>query len=90
VNRSAGALFKNALKDLDVGAEITNIKFPRLGIGVGITLALALFSSDPAQAAVTDLTLGGEQMNPASHETSPCANNSACTKGGTPPGFPDW
>jgi hypothetical protein len=60
--------------------EITGIKFPKLG-WVGITLALALFSNDPAQAAVRDLTLGGDEMNAVSHENAValCTNNPRCT-----------
>jgi RHS repeat-associated protein len=84
VNRSSGPLLRNAIKNLKPGTPITNIKFPKLG-WVGI--AFALFSSDPVQAAVSDLTFSGGELNPSSHETRDlCANNPACTTASAPPG----
>jgi RHS repeat-associated protein len=90
VNRSAGPLFKNALKGLAEGTPIRNIKFPKLGLG-WIVIGLALLSPDPVQAAVNDVTFGGDQMNPASHEDSDqrCEDN-PCTTSGPPPAFPDY
>lgn len=77
VNRSAGRLLKNSVKAKAAGTRITKFNVPKLG-WIGLIFILA--SSDPLEAAVTDVTWGGDQMNPQAHETvdARCANDTAC------------